>query len=821
MTDTGIALDGVRTRPGNPFPGLRPFEPHESALFFGRDEQCDALLTRLARGRLVAVVGLSGSGKTSLVRAGLLPALDRGYLPSAGSSWHIAIFRPGSDPVANLTRALVARRRPGGGAREEPADEIRQVLEGSSLGLVSAARRLLPDSADSLLVVADQFEEIFRFGRIGRAGTAQERAAACVDLLVNATQQDDVSVYVVLTMRSDYLGDCAHFTGLPEALNDSQFLVPRMTRAQLRAAIECPVTVGGAQISPRLVQRLLYEIEGRSSRADEVHSATDQPQDQDQLPVLQHALMRMWEVSRAARARGEPIDLPHYEQPPVETLRHALDRHAEEVYQALPTDRHRKVACLVFQQLTDRDAENREVRRPTPLDELTAVAVRASTDTITPADTAVVGDVITAFAAEGRAFLVVNAQQDVDISHESFIRKWGRLRTWLEEENRSRRVYAKLADAASSWDRHEASLYRGPELAEARRWWERETPTQLWANRYHPGFEGARRFLTKSLRAQRVRRGLLFGNVAILAVAMLAIAVLMAMSRAEARRAEAAALEARNATASANSKLAEANNLFTQALEAQKQGRSAQAAEFQRQAQQAEQQASAKTVLTPGELTELDRLRKQEAAWQQTEADLRKQLASQKNRAQDTSPTVQKAEMTGADIADLERLRKAESSWVRDEAQLQQQVTAATERATKAQQVEAALRKTNEDLQARLADSPTSSSPEVDSQAAIKQLLSDYQAAYEKLDASAVTRLWPAAPSAELARSFSQYRSYTMEIVGPRISITGDTAVVVCIRKMSVEPKVSKRPSPRLVSTVFRLKRSGGAWTIESIEDQR
>ena len=83
--------------------------------------------------------------------------------------------------------------------------------------------------------------------------------------------------------------------------------------------------------------------------------------------MLQHALMRMWDVSRAARERGEPIDLPHYEQPPIETLRHALDRHAEEVYQALPTDLHRDVARLVFQQLTDRDAENREVRRPTPL----------------------------------------------------------------------------------------------------------------------------------------------------------------------------------------------------------------------------------------------------------------------------------------------------------------------------------------------------------------------------------------------------------------------------------------------------------------------
>ncbi len=144
-------------------------------------------------------------------------------------------------------------------------------------------------------------------------------------------------------MRSDYLGDCAHFTGLPEALNDSQFLVPRMTRAQLRDAIECPVAVGGAHITPRLVQRLLHEIEEIPASPNEPRAAR---RDQDELPVLQHALMRMWDVSRAARERGEPIDLPHYEQPPVETLRHALDRHAEEVYQGLPTDLHRDVARL-------------------------------------------------------------------------------------------------------------------------------------------------------------------------------------------------------------------------------------------------------------------------------------------------------------------------------------------------------------------------------------------------------------------------------------------------------------------------------------------
>jgi Novel STAND NTPase 1 len=122
LHDCGVDYVGsTRMRQGNPFPGLRPFEPNESSLFFGRDEQCDELLTRLGGRRLVAVVGMSGSGKSSLVRAGLLPAFDRGYLPSAGSSWHIAIFRPGSDPVAKCRARSRRQRRSPEGPRERAA----------------------------------------------------------------------------------------------------------------------------------------------------------------------------------------------------------------------------------------------------------------------------------------------------------------------------------------------------------------------------------------------------------------------------------------------------------------------------------------------------------------------------------------------------------------------------------------------------------------------------------------------------------------------------------------------------------------------------
>ena len=812
MTADVDDVGSARVDHGNPFPGLRPFEPHESTLFFGREDQCDELLTRLGRRRLVAVVGMSGSGKSSLVRAGLLPALDRGYLPSAGSSWHIAIFRPGSDPVANLTRGLAARRLPGGGAAGEDPDDIRALLDASSLGLAAAARRMLQDTGDSLLVVADQFEELFRFGRIAKSDGAAERAAACVDLLLNASLQEGIPVYVVLTMRSDYLGDCAQFTGLPEALNDSQFLVPRMTRAQLRDAIECPVAVGGAQITSRLVQRLLHEIEEMPSRPNESNAAR---RAQDELPVLQHALMRMWEVSRAARQRGEPIDLPHYEQPPIETLRHALDRHAEEVYQGLPTDLHRDVARLVFQQLTDRDAENREVRRPTPLAELTAVARRAASGSATSGDEGVIGDVIAAFAAPGREFVVVNAQQDVDISHESFIRRWTRLHEWVERENRSRRIYTKLADVAAAWEQKQASLYRGPELADARRWWDKETPTQAWASRYDARFDAAHRFLVKSVRGRRLRLAMLSGNIALWLVSAAAIA-LYAIANAESRRAEAAARaaeyeEVRNNADLSRRRLEDQLKLLEQSILLQKEGKSSQADALVRQAEQVQQEKTG-AVLTASELSELDRLRRQETAWRQTEADLRNRVATLQAAASPAtaSPAAGPSPvrtLTQAERGELDRLRSAESNWEREAAQLRQQVATANDRSAK--------------LQANL-DTRADPPPPPDT-AGIEQVLRDYATAYERRNAEAVVKVMPSAKSADLARSFSQLKAYGMEILEPRISIsvTGDTAVVTCTRRVSIEPRVGARPDPRLIPTVFRLKQSGGVWTIESVEEKR
>jgi hypothetical protein len=748
-------------RPSHPFPGLRPFEQHESSLFFGRDEQCDDLLSRLARRRLVAVVGTSGSGKSSLVRAGLLPSLDRGYLPAAGSAWHVAIFRPGSAPLANLNQALLERRRYSPEAGNESSEAIRSRLESSSMGLIDAARSLITDSGDSLLVVADQFEEIFRFARL-RSGHGLDEAAACVDLLINASQQSDVPVYVVLTMRSDYLGDCAQFTGLPEALNDSQFLVPRMTRAQLRAAIENPVAVCGGRITPRLVQRLLYDVDQLAT------DGTARSAEYDQLPLLQHALMRMWQVSHAERERGEPIDLAHYEEPPVETLAHALDHHAEEVYRALPSDQHREIARKIFQQLTDRDPENREVRRPTPLSELTAVALRSTGNADAAREDRAVNDVVAAFSAPDCAFLVTNAQHDVDISHESFIRKWNRLRQWVDEEAHSRRVYTRLVDAAVNQERREASLYRGPELAETRRWWTQEQPTQLWANRYDTRFSNASRFLTRSIRAQRSRRVVLAANVLLIIIAAAAIVRLLITSRND-------ALTARNAIDSSRAELRRSNEFYEQAIQAAMAGRDSLARALTSRAQTSQQQSTTPQVLTGSELSELQRLRKEQNTWKKSGDELSAVL-SENSRLQNSigryEQTIGRHEQT------INALRQSEDS----------------------------LKKTITALQAQLA-----------TVGLITQVLRDYRDAYGRLDTEGVHRVMPSVDVNRLSSSFAQYASYQLDISGPRIRFVGDLAEVRATRRITIRFKVGKSPDPQEIPTTFVLRRLAGRWIIDSV----
>lgn len=469
----------------NPFPGLRPFREDEDYIFFGREEQTAELLTRLRQSRFIAVVGTSGSGKSSLVRAGLLPALHGGTMTSAGSHWEVAILKPGGDPITHLAQALIESEF------YDPDDpeslpQVRATLTRSRNGLIEAVRQAKPSPGTNLVVVVDQFEELFRFRQRGME--TEETASAFVKLLLTAAQQNEIPIYIAITMRSDYLGDCAQIPGLAEAVNDGEYLIPQLKRAQRRAAIEKPVRVGGARIAPRLVQQLLNDV----------------GDDQDQLPILQHALMRTWEQWQANSRRKTPdstfagggLDLEDYEA--TGGMGEALSRHADEVYHALPENRHRAVAEKLFKALTVRGPDNRGIRRPTRLKELVAIS---------GADEVDIRLVIDAYRAPGITFLMpapeveLTPESVIDISHESLMRMWRRLDRWVEEEAQSARIFRRLADTATLFTEGKAGFYRDPDLQIARSWRETTLPNAAWADQYAGGFDEAMEFLDRSRHA--------------------------------------------------------------------------------------------------------------------------------------------------------------------------------------------------------------------------------------------------------------------------------------------------------------------------------
>jgi tetratricopeptide (TPR) repeat protein/energy-coupling factor transporter ATP-binding protein EcfA2 len=516
----------------NPYPGLRPFEYEDAKLFFGREGRSEDVLRRLQESHFLAVVGTSGSGKSSLVRAGLLPLLYSGFMFNAGSRWRIAIMRPGNSPISNLANALVYppsftvktlgktdAPNPFDLPAEMKVEIVESILRRSSVGLLDYINGGELEPEENLLLVVDQFEELFRFkddiepeasakdeledeflheDDAGEsffdkksARNSPEEKAAFVKLLLEGTSDVSKRIYVVITMRSDYLGDCSKFRGLPEAINKGQYLIPRLTREQLRSAIEKPAERHEAEtqkqkgeISPVLVNQLLNDV----------------GDDQDQLPILQHALMRMWGNWAKQQSLPESIDLKAYEN--VGGWADALSNHAEEAFEDLLPNQQ-IIAEKIFKCLTNVDAINRETRRETKLSEISAI-------TKTPIEE--VKEIIEVFHDnDSRNFLTISPSDKplhsasiIDITHESLIRKWKRLAKWVEEEAASAEQYRNLARDAYLESIGDMGYLSDPELRIARLWRVRNRPNADWAERYHQGqrypldFQQAIEYLRKS-----------------------------------------------------------------------------------------------------------------------------------------------------------------------------------------------------------------------------------------------------------------------------------------------------------------------------------
>jgi len=333
----------------SPFRGLFAFEEEDALLFYGRDKETDQLVKKLALDRFLAVVGDSGSGKSSLVKAGLIPALHGGRLALATgetASWKVCVARPG-DPFRELAESL-AQLDSGLSAADSTAfvaEAKRQMATGTE-GLRNAIAGLRIRRATRVLVVIDQFEELFT------TGAGKDEQLRYIDTLLAAVPTEtDHRVHVVITLRADFYSQCWVHPDLPKRIAANQFAVQRMDRAQLREAIQKPLALAGIRTEPGLVDTLLNEV-------------GDEP---GNLPLLEHALENLWEK----RAAGV-ITNAAYEN--IGRLKGSLRNYADHAYETLGNEKRRAIARKILVRLTQLGEGSQDTRRRTTKTELLAAA---------------------------------------------------------------------------------------------------------------------------------------------------------------------------------------------------------------------------------------------------------------------------------------------------------------------------------------------------------------------------------------------------------------------------------------------------------------
>lgn len=459
-----------------PYPGLRPFSNEEAVIFFGREEHVDHLLSKLETTRFLSIIGPSGCGKSSLIRAGLIPALHSGFISSAGVSWSVLTMRPGANPLKSLSSALLEYNCSGCSKDENAETFIYSMLSRGPLGLVEVLQEKRFRKKQNLLLLVDQFEELFRIS----TKRSKEDAEEFVLMLLESSKQTEIPIYIVITMRTDYLGECAQFQGLPEAINEGQYLTPRLTRDQRKDAITGPASVFDGEIDPKLLNQII----------------NDMGTDPDQLPLMQHVLRRMW-INACKENRSDKIILTIEDYEKVGCLSRGLSIHAEEIMSQL-TQKQAQMAEIMFRNLCELDcgSDGRYVRRPLTLNKICEIG-GVDKQNIIP--------VIDKFRHYDCSFLNPLSNEPlkdnsiIDLSHESLIRQWPRLKQWVDKEAESAEIYRLLLQNAILWEKKQGALYGTPNLEIALNKKEKENWTAQWSQRYGGRFELTGLFLEKSI----------------------------------------------------------------------------------------------------------------------------------------------------------------------------------------------------------------------------------------------------------------------------------------------------------------------------------
>lgn len=469
----GQAMEKEIVLPPAPYPGLRPFLKKEWPIFFGRESMTEDIIERLIDNHMVTVHGDSGCGKSSVIAAGVLPILEND-LARVGGSWRTFIMRPQDDPLGNLARALSQTTN----ASKGDYNAIRRLLNLGKNAPQKMAEMLGCSASKNVCILFDQFEELFEHAK----QSGQIDAELVTEFVVGLQQQKPKGFHIVLTMRSDYLGQCAQYRGFAEAVNATQYLLPRMERPALLRAINEPAELFGGSIERLLADRLI----------------TDAGSNQDQLPLLQHGLMLLWRK----KIEGKHLDgwlLRSGDYGLEGNLSDLLSRHADEVMKSIaPSSQDQKVVENIFRALSDQNSEGQAIRRRVQFSAL-ANASGASEDQLQ--------NLLMPFRAEETSFIrplgteQIAREDEVDVSHESILRHWQKISDpvggWLANESKAGLQWALYKTAAADFSNNPAEVLPPTSAKNGKSFLANHNA--VWAKRYGGGWEVVSRLVDASV----------------------------------------------------------------------------------------------------------------------------------------------------------------------------------------------------------------------------------------------------------------------------------------------------------------------------------
>jgi hypothetical protein len=463
------------TLPPQPYPGLRPFSKEEWPIFFGRERMLDEVIDRLLGQCLFVVHGDSGCGKSSLIRAGVLPRLEQQFA-RGGAGWVTCITTPGDAPLENLAAAIAGVT---GADDEDRRHEIRRILNSGAHGAAALAQYVAARRSEHVCILIDQFEELFAHAR----HHGRQQAGILIALLIGLHKLADPRLRVVLTTRSEFLGACAQYDGFAQAVNATQYLLPRMEAADLMRAIQEPATLYDGDIATSFAERLITEAGGT----------------QDQLPLIQHALMQLYGRRRSQADNTWRLDMADY---PASGLRGLLSEHADKLADSVKdVPDAARIVEEMFRALTEVNADHQAIRRPQTLEALIKVTRAREGD---------VRKLIDAFRAEGASLLrpygdaPVELDDSVDISHEALIRCWAKIADektgWLVREFEDGITWSALLVQCESFEKNSGNVL-SPATTEERRNW-LAGRNEDWAKRYGGGWDRVQKLMVASIAAR-------------------------------------------------------------------------------------------------------------------------------------------------------------------------------------------------------------------------------------------------------------------------------------------------------------------------------